>query len=55
MSVCFRMFAAAVIWNSKAGKEIVFNFPQPGRAAQFLALNTLVSQGALLRLLKDSF
>lgn len=33
--LCFRMFAAVLIWNSRAGKEIVFNFPEPGRAAQF--------------------
>lgn len=35
VSVCFRMFAAVVIWNSRAGKQVVFNLPQPGRAAQF--------------------
>lgn len=35
LQVCFGMFAAAVVWNSRAGKAIVFDFPQPGRAAQF--------------------
>jgi len=28
-------FVAVVIWNSRAGKEAVVNFPQPGRAARF--------------------
>lgn len=33
-SVCFRLFAAAVIWNCRVGKETAFNLPQPARAAQ---------------------
>lgn len=35
MSVCFGVFADAIVWNSRAGKEVVFTFPQHGRAAQF--------------------